>query len=504
MSQVTLRPSSTLATTAMQVVSGASAHAVLADGADADLTGADTTYVHATGSSACTALMGLPDPSWPAGAVTKSFRLRQRGRAASSTPGQGDVKLFKADAATQVGSTHTYSQYSTTVTTQTQAWQALNLTQAEVNGLLLWNRTNTRQSGPYGIRHVALAVDLILAEKPTAAITTVTTSYTVSSVPVDWSHTPGTDGEAQSHYRVVYLTAAQAAGITGGDPLTAANSIFDSGDVASTTASTLTVPSVPGGVNHVRYVRTAQSINGQAHWSSWVSQTFTVTLTTAEVLSMSAMADTANGRIALTAARDTGKDPWVTVEFQRSAGGSWETVAGTPTVAADTATLYDYDALPGVNYSYRARAVKAGPVNGAWIAAAGTVSWSPDSAWLKVPGDPALNFQLWAVDEPPTSTRSRRHELFAVLDDDTTTTARVVASSGKLGGRSTELSIWTETAAEAAALEAVVRAGRAVLHPPVSWRFQPGEFFLGDLVERTDIPVTHAYAAWRLSLVEVV
>ena len=99
MSQVTLRPSSTLATTAMQVVSGASAHAVLADGADADLTGADTTYVHATGSSACTALMGLPDPSWPAGAVTKSFRLRQRGRAASSTPGQGDVKLFKADAA---------------------------------------------------------------------------------------------------------------------------------------------------------------------------------------------------------------------------------------------------------------------------------------------------------------------------------------------------------------------------------------------------------------------
>lgn len=660
MSQPQLRPNSTISTTGLSVVGGASADVVLDDAP-----AADGSYIQNTGSSAATATLGLTDPTWPAGAVSKSARIQLRARGISgSLPGRGYVELRSGSVVVAKLDLSTWT--STSFVPKTAAWFPITLTQAEVNALTAYVRLNKSQTNPYPVIASELYVDLILAERATAAITTVTTAYATSTITTDWSHTPGADGGDQSHYRLIWLTAAQVATITGGDPTTStAGSAFDSGAVESS-ATSATAAGLPAGTL-TRYVATADVVNGQPHWSAWVSQSVTVTLSTAEALSVSPTVDDALGRVGVTVARDTGKDAWATVDVERlsgvdvlggigamegaplsgvvggmstgtlwtppttitwsaqtvaghgqvqravltnPAGGSallspatlqhpvtaggtvtvvvqansaawnnnvlqlgcfwwtaanglswngsnvpvktgWNSYAATlavpatavlgrpyvaildaggasvsttvdldgmvaftdetwralevPAPATNTVTAYDYLLPPGETAIYRARAVKTGPVAGSWIYSADTVwSYPTGQLWLKVPDTPALNMRLWVVSAPLENTRPRRQIIHDILPDGASSARRVVAY-GPLQGRVTELVAWTETRAEAAQLEAIVRSGVVVLHPPTDWRFAAGTFALGAQVEDVsdEIATGYEYQQWRITLTEV-
>ena len=671
MSQPQLRPNSTISTTGLSVVGGASADVVLDDAP-----AADGSYIQNTGSSAATATLGLTDPTWPAGAVSKSARVQLRARGISgSLPGRGYVELRSGSVVVAKLDLSTWT--STSFVTKAAAWFPITLTQAEVNALTAYVRVNKSQTNPYPVIASELYIDLILAERATAAITTVTTAYSTSTITTDWSHTPGADGGDQSHYRLIWLTAAQVATITGGDPTTSTDGILsDTGIVESTAVSAITT-GLPAGTL-TRYVATADLVNGQPHWSAWVSQSVTVTLSTAEALSVSPTVDDALGRVGVTVARDTGKDPWTGVEIERAVsaveptvanmegtavsgiaggwgsftagtltptytvqtaagrgsvqrvavtgmdpgervmvrtatavslasigvlpgdtieiggwfaaaagsyfagcqpsfgadwyagsvlvsssysqiGGSgtagtyypytgrlvvpagvthakilvglsggagasnatgqvdidavtviradgWEPITGSPfTAAGNSATVYDYELPPGVAGAYRARALKAGPVAGAWVQAASTVwSYTTGRLWLKVPEMPGLNMQLWVVSAPLENTRPRRQIIHDILPDGASSARRVVAY-GPLQGRVTELVAWTETRAEAAQLEAIVRSGVVVLHPPTDWRFAAGTFALGAQVEDVsdEIATGYEYQQWRITLTEV-
>lgn len=655
MSQPQLRPNSTISTTGLSVVGGASADVVLDDAP-----AADGSYIQASGGSAATATLGLTDPTWPAGAVSKSARIQLRARGVSGT-GRGYAELRSGSTVVAKLDLSTFGNSWTAGSTKAGAWYPITLTQAEVNALTAFVRTNKVVTTPQ-VQASELYVDLILAERATAAITTVTTAYATSTITTDWSHTPGADGGDQSHYRLIWLTAAQVATITGGDPTTStAGSAFDSGAVESS-AGSATAAGLPAGTL-TRYVATADVVNGQPHWSAWVSQSVTVTLSTAEALSVSPTVDDALGRVGVTVARDTGKDAWATVDVQCLSGvdvlaalggmegvpvagvvggwtsGNWNTptsvsysavtvsghgqvqritatttagsggyvtpatplviagdsvdvlvdadssawgnnqllvsvafgdkagnllalpmyklavtagwrrygatfaapagavsakplvgVIGTtggavvadvdavrmfdgrtwrtvtaPTPDTNTVTADDYMLAPGETAIYRARAVKTGPVAGSWIYSADTVwSYPTGQLWLKVPDTPALNMRLWVVSTPLENTRPRRQIIHDILPDGASSARRVVAY-GPLQGRVTELVAWTETRAEAAQLEAIVRSGVVVLHPPTDWRFAAGTFALGAQVEDVsdEVATGYEYQQWRITLTEV-
>lgn len=502
MSQATLRPDATVAQSGIAVAGGATAATVHLNLDDSPAT--DSSRFGSAGSSPAWVRLGFPNVTFPTGARVRSMTPRVRAAAQSTLWGRLVGELRKSTG--QVLGAFEWNRVGSSYATLTAPSFAPDLTSGELDACEMYLLVNKSQyGGLYPVLVSEVYLDVVLAEVPTAAITTVTTSYTVSTVTVDWSHTPGADGGEQSHWQVVYLTAAQAATITGGDPLTSTVGImFDSG-VTTGGASTVTVPDVLAGVNHKRYVRTAQLVNGQPHWSAWTNQTFTVTLTTAEVLSVSPVVDDPNGRVRVTVARDTGHDPWTGVDVARSidAGATWQTVAANATATGNSVIVDDWEPPLNVATRYRARALKAGPVAGSWVQSPGTVMWSPAKAWLKVPGNPALNFMPFTFDEPPAATRTREFTVTRLLDDGSTQ-ARTVVAAGALGPRETELVIWTESLPEAAQLRAIVEHGECLLQPPASWRFGAGRFALGDMIEDVqDIDAGYFLQLWRVPAVEL-
>ncbi len=281
----------------------------------------------------------------------------------------------------------------------------------------------------------------------------------------------------------------------------------DSGAVAST-AGSATVAGLPDGAL-TRYVATADTVNGQPHWSPWVSQTVTVTLTTAEVLTVTPIVDEPRGRVGVVITRDPAHDPWTSIELCRSVddGATKIPVLGASSVvpAADTVTVYDYLADPGVTYTYWARAIRSGPSAGAWVGSA-KIGWLYLSGrlWLKSTTDPELNMQLWVVSDPLENTRPRQQIIHDILPDGAGGGRRIVAY-GPLQGRVTELVTWTETLVEAERLRALVDGGVVVVHPPTDWRFAPGTFALGGQVEDMSggVGTGYEYQQWRISLTEV-
>lgn len=502
MSQTTLRPDATVAQTGILAVGGGSAATIHLSLDDEPAN--NTTYMENTGSSQASVRLGFPNVTWPSGAVLKSLQVKINARViGSALYGRviGDIR--KSDG-TKVAE-FDWNRIGTAFAAYTSPLFAPALTSGELNAaeVFLWIN-KSQYGGLYPARVSEVYLLAVLAEQPTAVITTATTSYTVSTVGVDWSHTAGGDGGEQSFWQVVYLTAAQAAGITGGDPLTSANQIYDSG-IQPGNATSVTVTNVPGGTNHKRYVRTAQLVNGQPHWSAWANQTFTVTLTTSETSSVLPVVDLVNGSIVVTVNRNTGTDPWTGVDVERRpvGGSTWTTVVADAAASGDSVVVNDYLAPPGVAVEYRGRALKAGPVAGSWVQSAGSVTWSPTAAWLKVPGHPSMNLRPWTFDEPPANTQQREFNVTRLLDDGTSR-ARDVVTYGALGGRVTEFSIWTESLAEAAQLRAIVEHGECVVQPPPSWRFAEGMFALADLVEDVqDVDAGYFYQLWRISAVEL-
>lgn len=488
--------------------------------------------VEATGSAKAELVVDLSTFVLPAGALVTSAQVGMHGRAVSSQPGQGRAQLRKADGTVLVSLID--SQFRGTWRTAKSADTPVVLSQADIDGLRIWARTNTKQSGPWPIKLAELYAWITYVARPVTTIVDTPTSVGVSSVTVAWS-VVFDPGGLQSHYRVVLLTAAQVASVVGGDPLSVPLPVTDTGDVSGPAASVVLsgLPAMTGGT---LFVRSAQMVNGQPLWSAWTSQALTVVLTVADVDAVTTTPGTADGGVPVTVTRLVGSDPWLSVEVERARwiGGLtdeaglplfdedgqalqaddatdpfvtvWERVAGSPFAASgNTLSLVDFGSAPNTGYVWRARALNAAGSVGQWVYSLPD-EWEllTGQMWLKAADDPAQALRVWVVTAPLAEGRGRQQIVHEIVPDGVTLARRVV-SVWPLQGRDTTIDCWTETAEEADRLVGIVGTGAVLVHPPADWRFVPGRFAVGPLVEDVgdEVGTPYPYRRWRLELIEV-
>jgi hypothetical protein len=294
MATATIRPDGTIYGGGSLTGGAGSTHATLSDDSDA-------TYASkAAGSPADHVTFATTTK--PAGSMLYTIRPWMRLQAPSGTT--------KADFWASYGLGAVYGQTVTTAATtyygptvvvgdQSQAWiDALEMAYRTPSG------SNTR--------FLEAGIDLVFPEPPTCTVTAPSGAVVVSTFDMTWTHTPGTDGGGQAAYHLKIFTAAQYGG-SGFDPTTS-SAHYDSGYVSS--ASGLQVGVLGAGTFRI-YVRTAQSIGGTPQWSAWDYNDFTVSLTTAEVLTVTAATNPSEASVEIIVDRDTGEDAWDHVELQR-------------------------------------------------------------------------------------------------------------------------------------------------------------------------------------------
>lgn len=309
MTTVNLKPDGKVS--AVGMTDNLTPHTKLSDGSTATTEGA-------TGSSAAEAVLTLGTVAMPAGAVTKTVAISATAQAASGAnlPGYLYAEIRKANNTT-VLATMADSSFTSAVSWRAVATvaQPATLAQADVDGLLVYFRLNKRQAKPFAVVLAEISVNLVYVAAPTVAIGTITTALDTVTVP--WTYSQADiDGGPQAQWQVRVFSAAQAAA-SGFDPAMSACLVETSGADSSIQA---VLSGLPDGTNHVAYVRVAELINGVAHWSTWTSGTFTITLTRAEVASITPTAVPASNQVSLAITRDTGKDAWSSVKVQRLAG----------------------------------------------------------------------------------------------------------------------------------------------------------------------------------------
>lgn len=423
MTTSTLRPNATTIAGSVTYTGGANWTAVTADDSDA---------TYATLSSTTGATLELTTFTIPAGNVTKQARIRARMRSESSTTGYvigvGGWPLEASRPGLQSSSNAT-----TTITTFTGSYVPASLSQTEIDGLQIL------VAAPYAIsvRFVELYLDIVHAAQPTVALTNPTGTVTTSSPSAAWSYTQGSDGGPQTHYQVKVFTSAVVAG--GGFSPDTSTSIYDSGEVASSTTTASPGP-IADGTNHGYYIRVAQTINGSKHWSAWDSNTVTVDTNGPGVTSITASATSTTGLITVTVNRDTGGAAWdaVTVERSEDSGTTWLPVRGATeatetntfaTFAANTFTVLDYEAPNGTSVTYRARG-NLTTVVGDWSSSSTPTSWSSTSVFLKSVTTPSRNQTVTVTGVPEYALSETRTQSMQIQ----TTTANAASSLETLLG----------------------------------------------------------------------
>lgn len=414
MTTTVLRPNATNTDSASWVRTGGSnKHGVTSDNSD-------STYIEHSESAITSIVFGLGTHTLGTD-VTKSVRVRLRGLV--SNGGTETVRATLTVNGASIGdtlitiNTGSLANYSGTRI-------ALSASQTGVDGMTL----TLRPVGSNGVvedplRVAEAYVDLVHAVRPTATVTFPTSSPTITTtnkLTATWSHTPGSDGGPQTHYELKVFTDAEIAG-GGFDPDTTAVTVYESGEIASSVA-THTTGALATGDTYGVYVRTAQTINGAKHWSDWDSETFTISVDTADVDSVTATAVDASAKITVTVARDTSSEAWDVIEVQRStdSGTTWVDVRGATYVDAtgdgDEFVIDDYETGNNESALYRARAtriVSELPITGEWVESS-AASWESTSVWAKAPNDPTLNTAV-VVSQFNTITRTRRQGVFQIL-----------------------------------------------------------------------------------------
>jgi sulfur carrier protein ThiS len=277
------------------------------------------------------------------------------------------------------------------------------------------------------IRFYELYAILVWVAKPVTNVGTVTDPTTDrTSIPISWTNTLDSDGGGQTRYHVKVYTDAQY-GAGGFDP-DESTPYWDSGNTVSSATSTTTGSLVND--TYRAYVRVAQTVNGQAFWSDWDYDEFTVTVVAPEITSVTLAPDSLGVQqqgVVVTVNRDTTPDTaWNYIEVERTdvSGATWVPVRGATYVAptgANSHVVTDYELPNGVTVKYRARAtriVSTLPLTGSWVESS-TTSWTSTSLWLKAPLTPALN-QTVTIREPfQTRSYASRVSVFPVIGSST-------------------------------------------------------------------------------------
>ena len=439
MTTTTLRPNGT-AIAATSMTGAGSQHAALSDNSDSsyvtveDKEGAGTYDVDTT--------------TLPAGSIT--MRIRGRVRAQKVTDG---VTTATVTAGSQEAALSGFA--SASFAEIVGAWTPVTLSQAQVDGVKI--RLSVAADG-VDTRFAEAYVDLAYVTIPVTTVTAVTPDpYTASNiVPIAWTNTLDADGGGQTRYEVKVFTAAQY-GAGGFDPATS-TPYWESGIVVGSALSTSTGP-LATATTYRAYVRVSQTVNGAAHWSAWAYDQFAVTVTTADVDTVTATPQDTLGRIRVDVARDTGTSAWNFVEVQRSvdAGTTWTPVRFAnyvdATGDANAFQVDDYEVGNGVNVRYRARATRllSGlPITGEWVSTAAVTAWSSTDCWLKSPIDPTVN-TVFVMSLRDRYLRQRRHGRFDIIG-----ASFPVIISDVMSTHSGRITIETYETADAAALRALI------------------------------------------------
>lgn len=419
MTVAVLRPNADISSGAGHVnTGGASSDAVTDDDSDA-------TYFDMDGFCE----MGFTTVSLPAASVVKQMRTRWRGRGLVGGASNIVNSLLRVP---NVGGSHeTVVSSNDNLTTTTANYSGTYVTpltlgasfdgefgQSQVDGIQVYFEDPTGD----GVRVMEAYVDVMYVAQPVTSVSAVTPDpYTASTiVPISWSNTLDSDGGGQTRYQIRVFTDAQY-GAGGFDPDTS-TPYYDSGQVVSALTSANVGP-LEDADTYRAYVRVAQTVNGAPHWSDWAYDQFTMDVVTADVDTVTAVADNATGSITVTVSWDSLTQGWEYIEVERRTVGGTEwhdvrraTYVATPDSGATDFEIVDYEAPNSESVEYRARATYLNtglPVTGSWVTSS-SVSWSSTDRWIKDPIDPTRNITIdfgAVIDQ----TRSARRGVFEVI-----------------------------------------------------------------------------------------
>lgn len=464
----TLRPNGTASTAGSPtVVSAASAHAALSDDSTASYVEFD--------AAADQVQVSIADLTLPAAAVIKQLGVRcdvARPLASANAPLTVRLGLPSTVASetflVSIIAVHTVQFVHAASVTDTAA-------DAAVISLI--------GSGGTTVRVFEAYLDVTYVEQPVVSVDEPSATVTNSNRPtVEWSTTLDADGGAQTHYEVRLFTDAQY-GAGGFDPAT--STATDESGITAGTAASWQGSALLADDTYRAYVRVAQTVNGEKHWSAWDNIQFDLAVDLPAVPSMTLANDDANARIEIDLTDNAGDATTDYFEVQNSTDGgtTWTTIRGLRTddlIAPDgsgDAITYDYEAPEGTTISYRARA--AHDYSGvlaysAWSSTA-TETWSSARTWLKHLLDPSLNLSLHVRAFAETQ-RPARQGVFQPLG----ATLAIVISDTRTSATGT-ITFRTDTAAERDDLDTLVAANTVILlQLPASFDEPDRYVILGD------------------------
>lgn len=382
------------------------------------------------------------------------------------------------------------------------------LSQAEIDALRLRLTWIVNENTSLYMYELSAAVTYAVA--PTAAITypTGTPAIGASSFTATWTHSAGADGGPQALYEWKVFTAAQY-GAGGFSPDT--STVTLGSGVVSSAAAAATVGPLANSETFRIYVRTAQMVNGVAHWSPWVNAGFTTSYTPVALTSVTCSPDNDTAKITVTVTRPTsgGNPAWSTVEVERQdPDGVWRPVRGATgasvtngfvsTFSSTSFVVNDFEAANGATVSYRARATTSAGTVGAWTVSSST-SWS-DSVrwWLKDVHDPTLNLVV-ADREFPQPTSPVTQGVFPIVNG---RFPKVVTDVRR--ARQGTFVVQTHTLVESAAFDEAVLSIAKLLQSPTTSLWDSKYVALGAVQEMHLDTSTELFARrWQIAYTEV-
>ena len=433
MTTVVLRPDGLAGagTAGLTITGAASVFAAINDSSDAS-------YV--TGNTAAAfAYLTMGTTVLPAGAVTVSVALTVR-----------DDSVLSRKSYALRSTPPAYVSGSMTLATTVGSPYAVTLSQAQIDALTLDFSVDT------GDITYDIYATLIYATQPSTVVTAPTGVQTISQPTVAWVHTAGSDGGAQTRYHARIFSAAEY-GVSGFDPGTSP-ATWDSGSTANSDNTTVSGV-LANSTTYRTYVRTAQTINGAAHWAEWAFSSFTTSFTTSNITSVAVTGDNTLARHRITVTRDSATPNWLTFDVQRSddAGTTWVAVRGATgaTPPGDVWIGYDYEGTNGTAAIFRARASTA-LVTGAWTTST-AATWTSTDHWLKNLRSPGNNITVEIADLPQRQWGIQQGVNYVVGRADP------VVVSGTRQLHAASVSFETYDAATSAALRTLLSSGTVLL-----------------------------------------
>lgn len=396
----------------------------------------------------------------------------------ASRDGSWDVAFFRESLAETIGSV-TRLVGTPTVENVTLPLEYLTLSQADIDELVLAivnipNTGDARIEGAEGRVHY-LVQPVVAVQLPTGTVTNT------SRPPVTWTNTLDEGATyPQTDYEVKVFSAAQFNAV-GFNPATSAST--QTSGITSSSALTWTPPDPLANDTWRAYVRTAQTVSGVKHWSTFSAfAQFILNVAPPAPPTITSLAQMATASFQVTINAVAGTTTTDELELQRSVDGgvTWVPVRHAGgygiRIVGTTAIVTDYEAPVGVSVLYRARAAHNYSgifAESAWTQAAGvTLTITPKSWWLKHPNKPSLNMSLkYAALQ--TDTREGRQGVFQPLG----ALLPVVVSDSRLGS-SSALKVRVEGVADLAKINAIVDTSATLLMQPPAGSGEPDEYIV--------------------------